>query len=133
MLHTIRQVVDDDALWRSILRGMNEQFRHQVVTGEQVQQYISQRAGRDLSPIFAQYLTTTRIPVLEYRVEGTTLSHRWAEVVPGFAMPVRIAVGDGEMEWIHPSETWQEASLKQPVAGPVRVDENFYVEVREGR
>jgi aminopeptidase N len=133
MLHTIRQVIDDDDLWRSILRGMNEQFRHQVVTGEQVQEYISQRAGRDLSPIFAQYLTTTRIPVLEYRVEGTTLSHRWAEVVPGFAMPVRMAVGDGEMEWIHPSEAWQEASLKRPVTGPVRVDENFYVEVREGR
>jgi len=32
MLHTIRQLVDDDERWRQILRGLNETFRHRIVS-----------------------------------------------------------------------------------------------------
>ncbi|HYW06031.1 MAG TPA: M1 family metallopeptidase, partial [Longimicrobium sp.] len=78
MLHTIRQVVGDDAKWRGILRGLNSTFGRQTVTGAQVQAYMSREAGIDLSRVFQQYLTTTRIPVLEYRLQGSTLSYRWA-------------------------------------------------------
>ncbi|HYX82851.1 MAG TPA: M15 family metallopeptidase, partial [Gemmatimonadales bacterium] len=68
MLHMIRTIIDDDAKWRDILRGLNKIFYHQTVTGTQVQDYISREAGIDLSKVFAQYLTTTKIPVFEYRV-----------------------------------------------------------------
>lgn len=129
MLHMIRQIVDDDETWRSILRGMNQEFWHQTVTGEQVQAYISQRAGRDLGPIFRQYLTTTDIPVLEYRRDGTTLHFRWARVIPGFDMPVRVAVGGEGERWLHPTESWQQVEV--PAGGALNVDEDFYVESRE--
>ena len=43
------------------------------VTGRQVTDYVSRQAGIDLSKVFQQYLTTTMIPVLEYRVDGRTL------------------------------------------------------------
>ena len=59
------------------------------VTGAQVQQYMSAQTGLDLSKVFAQYLTTTKLPTLEYRADGATLAYRWADVVPGFDMPVR--------------------------------------------
>ncbi|HEX5581273.1 MAG TPA: M1 family metallopeptidase, partial [Gemmatimonadaceae bacterium] len=62
MLHTIRQVVGDDARWRDILRGLNRTFRHQTVTGAQIEGYISRAAGRDLSKVFDQYLRTTMVP-----------------------------------------------------------------------
>ena len=55
-------VVADDARWRSILRGLNSTFRHQTVTGRQVEDYISRPAGIDLSKVFAQYLSTPRVP-----------------------------------------------------------------------
>src|SRR5258705_10949283 len=45
MLHTIRAIIDDDAKWRGILRGLNKTFYHQTVTGKQVQDYISREAG----------------------------------------------------------------------------------------
>src|SRR5216683_666259 len=51
---------------RDILRGLNKTFYHQTVTGRQVQDYISRESGIDLSKVFAQYLSTTRIPVFEY-------------------------------------------------------------------
>ncbi|MDO8665088.1 MAG: M1 family metallopeptidase, partial [Gemmatimonadales bacterium] len=52
MLHTIRAVIDDDARWRGILRGLNQTFRRQTVTGQRVRDYISREAGIDLSKVF---------------------------------------------------------------------------------
>ena len=48
MLHTIRQIVNDDAKWRSILQGLNKDFWHQTVTTQQVESYMSQHVGVDL-------------------------------------------------------------------------------------
>jgi aminopeptidase N len=128
MLLTIRQVIDDDAEWRNILRGLNQTFRHQTVWGRQIEDYISEQAGVDLSKVFAQYLTTTWIPVLEYRIAGKTLSYRWSNVVPGFEMPVRVTLTDRQpYTLIHPTETWQTVKLHLKRAGDFRVDERFYV------
>jgi hypothetical protein len=130
MLHTIRQIVGDDEKWRAILRGLNATFRHQTVTGKQVQDYISQQAGIDLSPVFAQYLTTTKIPVFEYRLEGSTLSYHWADVVPGFAMPVRVAPTGTDFVMLHPTAAWQRAPGTVTDASRLRVDPDYYVLTR---
>ena len=92
MLHTIRQIVNDDEKWRGILRGLNQTFWHQTVMGKQVEDYISTQAGVDFGKVFDQYLRTTMIPTFEYRIAGDTLSYRWANVVPGFDMPVRVTL-----------------------------------------
>lgn len=128
MLHTIRQVINNDEKWRGILRGLNQTFRHQVVTGQQVQEYISRGAGIDFSPVYRQYLTTTRIPRLEYRIEGATLSYRWANVVPGFDLPIRVTLTEDGSEVIQPAETWQSVTLSLRDPEEFRVDPNFYVE-----
>jgi hypothetical protein len=80
--------------------------------------------------VFEQYLTTTRIPVFEYRLAGPRLSFRWAEVVPGFDMPIRVAVSPDSAVRLAPTESWQTTVL--PLAHPeeFRVDENFYVTAR---
>jgi aminopeptidase N len=56
MLHTLRQIINDDEKWRGILRGMNGDFYHQVVTGEQIENYLSEKTGLNLTSIFDQYL-----------------------------------------------------------------------------
>ena len=131
MLHTIRQVVNDDEKWRGILRGMNATFRHQVITGAQLQQFISQQAGVDLASVFAQYLSTTRVPVFEYKLEGETLSYRWADVVPGFAMPIRVALTGGAFSTLRPTTSWQTAPTAVHDAANVRLDDNYYVLARD--
>ena len=35
ILHTLRQLIEDDEKWRQILRGMNKRFYHQTVTTTQ--------------------------------------------------------------------------------------------------
>jgi aminopeptidase N len=126
MLHTIRQIVNDDEKWRSILTGLNTDFWHQTVTTKQVEDYISQKSGIDLGKVFDQYLRTTKIPIFEYRIEGSKVTYRWSNVVPGFAMPVRVAI-DGKMVELKPVEADQTYNAPGPVK-TVEVDRNYYVQ-----
>ena len=130
MLHTIRAILDDDAKWRDILRGLNKTFYHQTVTSRQVEDYISREASIDLSKVFAQYLTTTHIPVFEYRVQNGVLAYHWVDVVPGFDMPVRVNIPGLGTRLLHPTESWQTLVGASPRAAELSVDENFYVIAR---
>lgn len=130
VLHTIRQLVDDDLKWRMILRGVQQQFRHQTVTGQQILDYLNAHAGVDLTQVFTQYLTTTKIPEFQYHVENNTLSYRWGNVVPGFAMKIRVQIPGLGTRWLSPTESWQTLAASQD-AEKLVVDENFYVTQRE--
>ncbi len=126
VLHTIRHVVGDDAKWLSILRGLNADFWHQTVTTEQIETYISTKAGVDLRKVFDQYLRTTNIPLLRYRIDGRNLSFNYERVVEGFAMPIHVTVNGKEIV-ITPKEATQ--SMEFPVAiTSFEVDRNYYVE-----
>ncbi len=127
LLHTIRQVVNDDEKWRAVLRGLQSTYRHQVVTGRQVEDYMSLKSGVDLRRVFDQYLRTAKVPVLEYRLADSTLSYRWTNVVPGFAMPVRVTTSDSTFTWVRPTETWRVMRVRLSSPAAFRVDENFYV------
>jgi aminopeptidase N len=127
MLHTIRQIVGDDEKWRGILRGLNQTFWHQTVMGKQIEDYISQKAGTDLTKVFDQYLRDVRIPVFEYTIDGNTLRYRWANVVPGFNMPVEVTVAPGQSRMIKPTETWQTMSISLGNPADFKVDPDYYV------
>lgn len=127
MLHTIRQIVDDDVKWRGLLRGLNDTFRHQTVMGRQIETYISEQAGTNLGRLFDQYLRTTMIPTFEHRITGDTLYYRWATVVPGFDMPLRVTLDWPVYTLIHPTERWQQARVRLPNPTDFRVDPSFYV------
>ncbi len=127
LLHTIRQLVGNDEKWRQILRGLSSTFYHQVITGAQVEQFIGARAGMKLDRVFDQYLRTTMVPTLEYRIAAGTFSYRWTTVVPGFAMPVRVSLRGDDNSLIRPTEAWQTVKTSLPDSAELRVDRNFYV------
>jgi hypothetical protein len=126
MLHTIRQIVNDDAKWRSTLRGIQSTFGRRTPTGREIQEYINTRTGINFDKVFTQYLMTTRVPVLEYDIQGSTLWYRWSDVVPGFDMPVRAQVTRGAMTLLRPTERWKSIPIAVPDSA-FAVDENFYV------
>ena len=131
MLLTIRQLVDDDTRWRGILRGLNKTFWHQTVTTKEIEDYISRESGINLSKVFDQYLRTTQIPTLEYKLQGNKLSYRWANVVRGFAMPVKVTTSTGRYGWIRPTERWRSTAIKLDRPEDFHVDETFYVNARD--
>ena len=125
MLHTLRQLLEDDTLWRSILRGLNETFYHQTVTTQQIESYLSEKTGKDLSAFFDQYLRTAWVPNLEYRWNGNILEYRYRDIVPGFDMPIRV-FADEEVQWIFPAAAWKQTPF-QNKPGNFEVDPNFYI------
>jgi aminopeptidase N len=131
MLHTMRQIVNDDAKWRAMLRGLNSTFWHQTVTGAQVQAYMNTTLGMNFVKVFEQYLTTTTIPTLQYKLSGSTLSYRWANVVPGFDMPVKVTVSGDTYRLIHPTEQWQTAKVSFASPKAFKADPNFYVKLEQ--
>lgn len=106
LLHTVRQLIDDDAVWRSILKGLNKDFKHQTVTSKQVEDYVSEKSGIDLTQVWDQYLRTTKIPTIEYHYTNFELSYRYTNIVEGFDMPV-VAMINGKEKWLQPTATWQ--------------------------
>jgi aminopeptidase N len=125
MLHMIRQMVNDDEKWRSILRGLSKDFYHQVVKGSQIENYLSEKTGIDLRTVFDQYLRDIRIPVFEYFVKGNSLSYRWNNCVSGFTMPLKIYVSGKEMI-VKPTQFLNTIKLDTENA-IIKVDSNYYV------
>ena len=103
LLNTLRTVLNDDAKWRQLLRGLSSTFYHQTVTGQQVIDYFNRESGRDFTRVFDQYLRHRSLPTLEIRFEdGKTLA-RWVANVDKFDMPVRVRLRGGEYQFISPT------------------------------
>jgi aminopeptidase N len=128
MLHTIRQIINDDEKFRNILRGLTKTFYHQTVTTKQVEDYISDESGINFSKVFDQYLRTIQIPVLEYKKVNNRIYYRWTNCVDHFNMPLKVYNNKGKLIFIHPTPVFQKApkDLKE-----IKVDQNFYVETKD--
>lgn len=129
MLHTIRQVIDNDELFRQILRGLNSTFYHKTVTAKEIQDYINSKSGKNFSKVFEQYLQKTAIPELEYKVSGSSLQYRWTKTVDGFDLPIKVT-GLSE-KWLKPTTEWK--TLQVPNGfdpAKFKIDRNFYVTMK---
>ena len=125
LLHTLRQLVDNDDKWRGILRKMNAVFYHQTVTTMQIENFLSTEIGIDLTAVFDQYLRDIRIPVFESQLQNGVLSYKWANVVKDFKMPVRIFINEKPM-WLYPTSKIQTKTI-QGAKLVFEVDPNFYI------
>ncbi len=123
MLHTLRKLLEDDELWRKILRGLNSTFYHKTVTTKQIEDYMSEMTGKDLSAFFNQYLRDTRIPTLEYSLNNNELKFRYTNIVEQFDMPIQVIIKD-KTQWIFPKSDWKTIPVD---ASEITIVPDFYV------
>jgi aminopeptidase N len=107
-LNTLRNVVNDDARWLRLLRDLYQQFKYQNIMTEDLVRFFNQRTGRDLTPIFDQYLRHAALPTLELNFDAAagTVAYRWKADVAGFAMPIRVGTR-GQWQIIEPTVEWK--------------------------
>ena len=122
LIHTLREIIDNDSLFRDILRGMNREFARTPTTSQLVEQYWIKRTGLDLQPIFDQYLRTTQIPKLEFKAENGKKQCRWTNCLPTFRLPIR---SDRAARWEWVGSEW--TVINQPLE-PGKIPANLYVE-----
>lgn len=124
ILNMLREMLDDDKKWRSILRGLNKTFYHQTVTTQEIESYLSKHTGLELDAFFDQYLRDRRVPVLEYYVQEGYLHYRWAHVVRDLGIPLEINYGEKSFELV-PKQRWQRMRVEGDAV--LVVNPNYYV------
>ena len=133
MLHAIRHGLDNDSLFRDILRGLNKYFYHKTVTSQQVENYISQKAKFDYSKVFDQYLRTIQVPSFTFYLsdDKQKVFYRYSDCVPGFNLPLTLKDNDTRLKII-PSQEWKSLALKGNEAALFEksaIEKMYYVKV----
>lgn len=132
MLQTFRHVLNNDSLFFSIFRGLQEKFKYSSTNTEEVIAYINKITGKDYTPFFNEYLHHSSPPIFEYKVKsipgiGIMLTYRWDSVVKGFEIPVTIHyIGNHDTlvppVTITPTTKWQTIKLNGWFSADVNVD-----------
>lgn len=114
MLHTIRHSMNNDSLFRDILRGLNKTFYHQTVTTSQVENYISEHAWFNYSKVFDQYLRNIQIPNLEiyFAKDGKKVSYRYTNCIDSFNLPLVLKNGKESLK-IFPVTEWKTIDITE--------------------
>lgn len=124
MLQTIRAILNNDEKWKEILRGLNTEFGLKTVTTADIENYLIEHTGLNLKPVFDQYLRTTKIPILSYKIAHNQLSFKWTNAVPGFQMPVLVINGNKKI-WLKPAAKAKTIPFK---GSTLTVDPSFYIQ-----
>jgi len=136
MLNTFRAVLNSDTLWFNLLKDIQQQFRYQTLSSDELVAYICKRSGKDYTWFFDQYLKYASLPTLEIALkeQGSSLQvkYRWQADVPGFRMPVKVSLSPDRFGFIYPTSDWKMITLKQMNEDDFEVDEkHFYIQVKE--
>ena len=122
MIHTLRQWMNDDAKFKKMLLDMNQTFYHKQISSSEMENYITNYTKLPLKNFFKQYLRTTKIPVLQYRINQKNVEYKWDNVVsPNFEMPVKLTNGT----WIKPKSKWKKIKINPE---DFKIDPNFYIQ-----
>lgn len=128
ILNMIRTIINDDAKWRDILRGLNKTFGRKTVTYDDITGYISQQSGIKLASVFDQYMHYKSLPILNIEAINGRLFCRWIADAPDFTMPVKIRVKGGEYKFVTPTNTLRPLEIPGLTKDNVEIDMfNYYI------
>jgi aminopeptidase N len=111
-LHTLRGVINDDKVWWKLLHDTFQKFKYQNILTEDLNAFFNEQTGKNLTPIFNEYLRHTAIPVLELKFEDGGVAYRWKASEKEFAMPIRVGKKEA-WQTITPTVEWQ--TMKTPL------------------
>ena len=134
MLHTLRNLLEDDELWFEMIKGIANDFKYKTVDGQEVINYINEKSGKDFTDFFNQYLKNKKLPEFQYKLQkegrNITLLYRW-EAITNFDMPILINTGSKDF-WIYPNEQWNEQDLGGFDKHDFRVrDDLFFIDIKK--
>ncbi len=137
-INTLRSIVNDDEKWWSIIKGMcDTSFKMKNVSYENVAMYFCRKTGKDLLPVFEQYLKFPKIPVFEYKLKKLKkgefeLSYRWAVDAKDFKMPVFVSTIENPKQVLKGTNEFQTTTVKLKKETDFKVNEDLmYIEVKK--
>jgi len=136
MLHTLRNVVDNDSLWFKIIKNLAISYKYKIVTTKEVIDYFSKSLNTDLNPFFEQYLYKTGIPVLEYywktdKKGVLNLFYRLKSDISNLKIPIKAGSNNKYTYKLLAEPAWKKAYIKEGKVGFTWAEELFYVTPKE--
>lgn len=136
-LNTIRHVVNEDKLWWSTIKNMSDTtFKIRNTNYKEVVRVMSENTGKNLAPIFEQYVKWPAIPVLQYKVKQKggdyRIKYRWKVDAKKFEMPFVVLI-DNRPHRIDATGKWKKSRITSNVStAPLKIDmEHFYIRALE--
>ena len=114
LLNTLRHIINDDVKWWKILYNYSEKYKKQIIDTQTVIDYFNAESGMDLTSIFNQYLTTTKIPKLILSKSNGKLIYQWGNVNANFKMPVDIIINNKVIR-LNPTVSKQEMKIDKKI------------------
>ena len=129
LLHTVRSIINNDAKFFEIIKGIQDTFQYQTINSSDIENYISKQSGLDFSAIFDMYIRESAIPKLSLILEPNpwdlkvsyryTLDGRSAfkegdffENQSFYKMPVKVTLKKNEFDFIYPTTEWKTIKLR---------------------
>lgn len=129
IVHMIRMIMNNDANFRDLLRGLNKSYYHRCVSSAELERDIINFTKLDLKAFFDQYLRTTMIPQFEWYVKDDQLFYRFTSVVPGFSLPIEIKKRKNKAN-ITVTGEWQSIPWKKGGYN-IEISPDFLVRIKE--
>jgi aminopeptidase N len=135
MLITIQNMIQNDSLWFTILRTIQEKFKYQTVTTKDIVDVFNETTKTDYTSFFDQYLRYPRIPelLIRYQNEESSLvvEYKWKADVKEFKMPVQLTTSKNTYSNIYPTTDWQKVVLHNMQVKDFKVNrESGYFDVQ---
>ncbi|MBK9271881.1 MAG: M1 family metallopeptidase [Saprospiraceae bacterium] len=117
ILQTLRQAINNDTLWFSILREFYQQHKYGFAETEDFIRLVNAKTKKDYTIFFRQYLIHKSIPKLVYQVtqrdQYTQIKYKWECDEPDFDLPVEFIM-DGRKIRLDPSMDWKNIEFSKP-------------------
>ncbi|MBP6716382.1 MAG: hypothetical protein KA205_05935 [Acidobacteria bacterium] len=132
-LHTMRSVMNDDTKWWALVKETYTNFKYKNILTEEMITLFTTRFGKDMAPMFNQYLRRTSLPTLELLFDDAAgkVSYRWKADEAKFAMPIRVGSA-AAWQTITPTTEWQTMDTKQKKDSFDVATDLYYVTVTKG-
>ena len=129
-LNTLRSVVDNDERWWKLLRDYCKRFKYQNIMNDDLVAFFNKQTGKNLTPIFDQYLRHTALPVLELKFQEAdgNVAYRWKADVKEFAMPVKVG-SKASWQTIQPTTEWKTMKTGLKKADFEVATDLYYIEI----
>ena len=134
MLHTLRNVVNDDKIWFETLKGLTTKFKITNVSTQQIIDYFNEKTGKNLTPYFDMYLKTKHLPTLQYQLipNNDTVELRYRYKDANDSMPIKAGFGLQMYEVIMPNNEWKIKIFQKVEGRELKIaTELFYVKVEK--
>ncbi len=134
MLHTLRNHINNDTLFFSILKTFFKENCYKIVTTSDFIKIVNKLTGKDYNYFFNQYLYKRESPLLKWNFDHNentgldVLIFQFERVNPDFTLLIPVEQGKSRF-YIIPSSKPQYITLPSPASEPVSVNyKNSYIQ-----